>query len=226
LAGIAGTLDAKGNTTEGVPAPIPGPQELKSAVIAATFKMQKGDLPQLTEVQTPSVGGSAYYAVSVEDIIPPAEKPFDAVKQQVADDWKADQQRHAAEQKAAKLLTALKDGQKLADAAAVAGVPVHRTPEVTRGVAKEDMAPELANVLFGLKPTEPTMVATASTFIVAVPAQIDTPDPSADPGGFDALRSAVNRSIGSDIAAIFTEAVRQRANPEINRRNYDNIVQP
>src|SRR6201999_2765516 len=93
LAGVAGTLDAKGNTKDGTPAPIPGPPELKAAMVAAAFQAQKGDPPQLTEVQTPSAGGSAYYALSVEDIIPPAVKPLDAVKQQVTDDWTADQQR-------------------------------------------------------------------------------------------------------------------------------------
>ncbi len=226
LAGVAGTLDAKGNTKDGVPAPIPGPPELKAALVAAAFQAQKGDPPQLTEVQTPSVGGSAYYAVSVEDIIPPAPRPFDEVRQQVTEDWTADQQRHAAEAKAAKLLTALKGGQSLADAAAVAGVPVTRTPAVTRGVATEDMPGELANVLFGLKPGEPTMVATATTFVVAVPAQIDTPNPALDTQGYEQLRTALNRSVGGDIAAILAEAVRERANPRINQENYDSIVQP
>lgn len=226
LAGVSGTLDAKGNTKDGTPAPIPGPVELKTALVAAAFQAQKGDQPQLTEVQTPSVGGSAYYAVSVEDIMPPAPKPFDEVKQQVTDDWTADRQRHAAETKAAKLLTALKGGQSLADAAAVAGVAVNRTPEVTRGAASEDMPGELVNVLFGLKPGEPTMVASATTFIVAVPAQIDIPNPGVDPGGYAQLRNAVSRSIGSDMATIFAEAVRARANPRINQENFNSIVQP
>ena len=92
--------------------------------------------------------------------------------------------------------------------------------------AAEDMPPELANVLFGLKPREPTMVASATTFVVAVPAQIDTPDPSTDPGGYEQLRGAVGRSIGSDLESIFAEAVRERANPRINQENYDSIVQP
>jgi peptidyl-prolyl cis-trans isomerase D len=226
LAGVSGTLDAKGNTLDGTPAPIPGAPELKAALVAAAFQAQKGDPPQLTEVPTPSAGGSAYYAVSVEDILPPAPKPFDEVKQQVTDDWTADQQRHMAETKAAKLLTALKGGQSLADAAAVAGVAVNRTPEVTRGASTEDIPGELANVLFGLKPGEPAMVATASTFIVAVPAQIDTPNPGVDPGGFAQLRTAVNRSVGSDMATIFAEAVRERANPRINQENFNSIVQP
>ena len=129
-------------------------------------------------------------------------------------------------EKAAKLLTALKGGQSLADAAAVAGVPVIHTPEVTRGAASEDMPAEFVNVLFGLKPGEPTMVAAPAAFIVAVPAQIDTPNPGVDPGGYDQLRSAVSRMVGSDIASMFAEAVRERANPRINQENFNSIVQP
>ena len=89
---------------------------------------------------TPSTGGSAYYALSVEDVTPPAVKPFDAVKEQVAADWTRDAQRHAQEQAAAKLLAAVKGGQSLADAAAVAGVTVRRTPLVTRGAARRGHA--------------------------------------------------------------------------------------
>ena len=144
LAGVAGTLDAEGNTADGTPAPIPGPAELKAAMIKAAFDTQKGDPPQLVEVQTPSTGGSAYYALSVEDVTPPAAKPFDAVKEQVTADWTRDAQRHAQEEAAAKLLAAVKGGQSLADAAAVAGVTVRRTPLVTRGSAAEGMPPQLA----------------------------------------------------------------------------------
>ena len=50
-------------------------------------------------------------------------------------DWTRDAQRHAQEQAAAKLLAAVKGGQSLADAAAVAGVTVRRTPLVARGGA-------------------------------------------------------------------------------------------
>lgn len=226
LAGITGTLDAQGNTKDGTPAPIPGPAELRSAIIAAAFRVNKGDPPELSEVQTPSVGGSAYFALSVEDVIAPAEKSFDTVKQEVSQDWVADQRRHGAEEKAAKLLTSVKGGQTLADAAAVAGVPVNRTPLVERSEGAEGMPKELQNVLFGLKPGEPTMVATAEAFVVAVPAEINVPDPKADPARFSQLQTAVNRSIGGDIAAIFTDAVRVRANPRVNAANFDSIVAP
>ena len=226
LVGVEGTMDAQGNTKAGTPAPIPGPPALRDAIVTAAFKAQKGDLPQLIEVQTPSVGGSAYYAVSVEDVMPPAVKPYDDVKQQVEADWTADQKRRAAEVKATHVLMAVKSGQSLSDAAAVAGLPVTHTPAAMRDAAGEEMPPELANALFSLKPGEPTMVATKSTFIVAVATKIDVPTAAADPGGFQQLRNVISNSIGSDMATIFAQAVRDRANPRINKENYDNIVQP
>ena len=74
LIGVTGTLDAKGNTPAGGPAPIPGSAELKAAIIAAAFKARPGDQPQLTEVPTPSTGGSAYYALTVEKRDPARRK--------------------------------------------------------------------------------------------------------------------------------------------------------
>ncbi len=53
VVGVTGTLDSKGDTQAGAPAPIPGPAELKSAIMAAAFQARQGDPPQLTEVQTP-----------------------------------------------------------------------------------------------------------------------------------------------------------------------------
>jgi peptidyl-prolyl cis-trans isomerase D len=224
LVGVAGTLDAAGNTADGTPAPIPGPAELKAALIKAAFETQKGDPPQLVEVQTPSTGGSAYYALSVEDVIPPAVKPFDTVKEQVTADWTRGAERHAQEQAAAKLLAAVKGGQSLADAAAVAGVTVRRTPLVTHGATVEGMPPQLAQVLFGLKQGEPTMVETGDGFIVAVPAEIVEADPKADPAGYSQVRQAVARSIGTDLASVFEDALRARAEPRINQPVLDNVT--
>src|SRR5262249_54017949 len=119
LAGVAGTLDAEGDTPEGAPAPIPGGSEVRAAIVKAAFETQTGDPLRLVEVPTPSTGGSAYYALAVEDVTPPAVKPFDTVREQVAADWTHDVARRAQEQAAAKLLAAVKGGQSLGDAAAV-----------------------------------------------------------------------------------------------------------
>ena len=155
---------------------------------------------------------------------PPAEKPFDEVKDQVAADWTRDARRHAQEQAAARLLAAVKGGQSLADAATVAGVTVRRTPLVTRDAGAEGMPSQLQQVLFSLKPGEPTMGASGDDYIVAVPAEIVEADPKADPAGYAQVREAVARSSADDLAALFADALRERAKPQINQPVLDTVI--
>lgn len=226
LVGLAGTLDAQGMTQENELAPIPGALELRTAIITAVFQTQKGDAPRLIEVQTPSTGGSAYYALIVEDITPAARKPFDSVSEEVAADWRADQQRRSQEEAAARMLAALKSGQSFEDAVTVAGVAERTTPILTRGEQSAEVPNELHRTIFTMKSGEPTMVETPDAFIVARLADVIDPDAAADPAGHAAVRQAVARSVGGDIGAVFTEAVRLRANPRINQKTLDQIVQP
>jgi peptidyl-prolyl cis-trans isomerase D len=220
------TLDRHGFAADGSAAALPGEEEMNTAIIAAAFDAQKGDPPHLTEVQTPSSGGSGYYALSVQDITPPGEKPFEAVRDAVNGDWQADQRRHAAETVAAAMLRAVKDGKSFSDAARDAGVTPSLSPQVTRSAGDPAMPPELQRVLFSLKKGEPTMVENAAGFLIATPVEIIAPDPKADPAGYDQLRAAVTKTVVNDLAATYAEALRQRANPAINQANVDQIVQP
>jgi peptidyl-prolyl cis-trans isomerase D len=225
LAGVAGTMDSKGDTQEGAPAPIPGPAELKAAMIAAAFQARQGDPPQLTEVQTPSTGGSAYYALTVESIIPPGEKPFDAVKERVTEDWKQDQRRRSQDQAATAMMVAVQGGKSFSDAATVAGVAPKLSPLVTRNDANPQVPPELQRIMFGMKKGETTMVEVPEGFVVAQLAEIAKPDATADKADYDKTSAAVAKSIGNDIATVFVDAVRQRAKPQINQQGFNNVVQ-
>jgi peptidyl-prolyl cis-trans isomerase D len=225
VVGVTGTLDAKGDTQAGEQAPIPGPAELKAAVIAAAFQARQGDPPQLTEVQTPSTGGSAYYALTVESVIPPGKKPFDAVKEQVADDWKQDQRRRFQDQAATAMMLAVQDGKSFSDAATVAGVTPKLSPLVTRGQPNPEVPPILQNVMFGLKKGEATMVETPEGFVVAQLAEVVKPDAASDKAGYDQMRAAITKSISNDLAAVFIDSVRQRARPQTNQQAFDNVVQ-
>jgi peptidyl-prolyl cis-trans isomerase D len=225
LVGVAGTMDAKGETQAGSPAPIPGPAELKAAMIAAAFQARQGDPPQLTEVQTPSTGGSAYYALAVENIIPPGRKPFDAVKDQVAEDWKQDQRRQFQNHAASAMMAAVKGGKSFSDAAAAAGVTPKLSPLVTRNQGDPNVVPELQRAMFGLKQSETTVVEVPEGFVVAQLAEVVKPDAATDKAGYEQARAAVSKSISDDMATVFVGALRQRARPRINQRGFDSVVQ-
>lgn len=226
LASATATLDQHGDTPEGSPATLPGEDEIRTAIIAAAFQTQKGDPPHLTEVQTPSTGGSGYYALTVDDVIPAGEKPFDAVRDGVNDDWRADQRRHSAEEQAAAMLKAVKDGKNFSDAAHDAGVTPKLSGLVTRTQPDPSLPRQVQQILFGLKKGEPTMVDTGEGFLVATPVEIVAPDPGADTAQYEQLRTAVTKTVSNDLTTVFTEALRLRANPRINQANVDQIVQP
>jgi peptidyl-prolyl cis-trans isomerase D len=225
LAAVAGTLDAKGNTQAGTPAPIPGPAELKAAIIAAAFQARQGDPPQLTEVQTPSTGGSAYYALTVDSIVPPGEKPFDAVKDQVTQDWQQDQRRRSQDQAATSMMVAVQGGKSFSDAATVAGVTPKLSPLVTRNDGSPEVPAELQRVMFGMKKGEATMIEVPDGFVVAQLVEVVKPDAATDKAGYDQTRAAIAKSLSDDVAAVFVGAVRQRAKPQVNQQGFDSVVQ-
>jgi peptidyl-prolyl cis-trans isomerase D len=164
--------------------------------------------------------------MTVEDVIPAGEKPFAAVRDDVVKDFQADQRHHAAEQAAAAMLKQLKDGKNFSDAARDAGVTPNLSPLVTRTQRGSPIPHELQAILFTLKKGEPTMVETAEGFLIATTVEIVAPEPSADAAGYQQLRTAVIRTVANDLATLFSEALRTRANPRINQANIDQIVQP
>ena len=144
VTGLAGTLDAQGNTPEGEPAPLPGSPALRQAILTAAFAARKGEPAKMIEGPDQS-----YFALTVEDETPPEVKPFDAVEAQVRDNYIHDARRHAQEVVAAKLLAAVKSGTSLDDAATVAGVHMEHTPPIGRGQPTEGVPTELIQPLFG-----------------------------------------------------------------------------
>lgn len=227
LAGVSGTLDARGNTQEGEPAPIPGGEDLRTALVQTAFATAKGEPARLME--TPRKPGvvPSFYAVAVEDVMPPAPRPFEEVEEKVLDDWRQAEVRRAQEAAAAALMAAVKGGQSMEDAAVVAGVPVRRLPEVSRASRPAEEVPlQLVNPLFDLKPGEPTMVETADGFVVAVLAEVQPAEADGDPIGFGQVREALTQAMADDVQAALMTALRSRARPQVNKAMLDRVVQP
>lgn len=222
--GISGTLDAKGMTPADSPAPIPGPAELRKALIEAAFKTQPGDPPNLTEVHIPSTGGSAYYALVVENIDPPAPKPYDAVKDQVLADWTQDQQRTEANKAATAMMLSVQGGKSFSDAATIAGAAPHVTDPVTREEQNQQIPPTLQRLMFSMKLGEATMIEVPQGFLVAQLIEVQKPDAGADKLGYDRIKGAVTKSFADDATAVFVAALQQRAKPQIDQKNFDSIV--
>jgi peptidyl-prolyl cis-trans isomerase D len=148
------------------------------------------------------------------------------VKDRVADDWKQDQRRRFQDQAATAMMVAVQEGKSFSDAATVAGVTPKLSPRVTLKQGSVDVPAELQRAIFGLKQGETTMVETPDGFIVGQLAEVVKPDAAADKAGYDQARAAISKSISNDLAAVFVEALRRRAKPEISQQAFDNVVQP
>ena len=225
LAAIAGTLDAQGNTLEGARAPIPGPEELRPALIQAAFQAKKGDAPHLTQAPNAANGAQSFFAFTVDEIIAPETRKLPDVIETVRADWTRDAVRHTQEEAAAKLLAALKGGQSLEDAATVAGVQLRKLAPVGRAAPADGVPAPLISPLFGLKKGEPTMVETPDGFVVAVLSEIIAADPARDAVGYAQMREALAKSMSDDAETLFATAVRSRANPRVNRAQLEQLSQ-
>ena len=220
-AAIAGTLDVRGNTQSGEPAPIPGTPTQRQAIITAAFALQKGEPPRMTEGPE-----NSYFAVVVEDTTPAAPKPYAEVADQVREDWLRDARRKTQEAAAASLFAAAKAGGSLDDAAVVAGLRLQRTPPLSRSTPTPGVARELADAAFKLKLHEPTMIEVPDAFLVAAPAEISAPNAAADPLGAGQTRRAMVEAVGQDLQNLYATALRSRLRPTVNQRVIDSIVNP
>ena len=225
VAAVTGTLDAQGDTPEGSPAPIPGPETLRKALVAAAFAEKQGDAPKLTQAPNGPDGAQTFFAVAVEGITPPKPRPLDQVKAQVAADWAGNQVHHEQETAAAGILNAVKQGKSLAEAAQAAGLKATTLPAAGRNTPTEGVPVQLVPPLFQMKTIgEPTMVETPEGFVVATLAKIDDPDPKSDPVGFNTVREALVGAVGNDMQQVFATAVRDRSKPYINPSVIDTLA--
>ena len=221
LAAVTGTLDAQGDTLSGQPAPIPGGATLRDALIKAAFQMKPGDPPRLVQAGGEN-SDQGYFAVTVEDIKPPAPRPLADVTDQVRADWTRDATHHEQEAAAARILSLVKSGQTLEEAAL--GLPLRHLPPVGRGTPPQGVPMQLVVPLFSLKVGEPTMIETADGFMVAVLREVQTPDAASDPIGYGRMRDALTQSVANDMEAIFTAAVREDARPRVNRPVFNSLL--
>jgi peptidyl-prolyl cis-trans isomerase D len=225
LAAVTGTLDARGLTLEGQRAPIPGSDALVNALVQAAFGLKKGDPPRLVEAPKGDEGGSGgYFAVVVEEVTQPAPRPYAQVAASVQADWTRDAVHHEQDEAAAGILSAVKAGKTLAEAAG--GREIRRLPPVGRASGAEGVPSQLIDPLFALKPGEPTMVETPEGFVVAVLADIQTAEPNTDPIGFGRTRDGLAKALADDTQSVLTLALRNRGNPKVNAGMIDSIATP
>ncbi len=232
VAAVQGTMDAKGDTKTGEPAPIPGWPALRQAIISAAFTAKPGapaELQQFNGDKEHPTG--AWYAVQVTRVEKPAQKPFASVQDQVTQDWTLAQKRHVEETAAAQVLTKVRAGMTLAAAAKAAGLTATTLSPAPRPIGETtmpgDIPESLVAPLFGMKqPGDVTMVATRHGFMVAQLKSINDPKLSSDPIGAGQMRLQLSQSIGGDLVDATVFALEKRYPVKMNPALIHQIAQP
>jgi len=220
LTAVEGTLDANGTTPDGTAAPIPGGADLVAAVVKAVFAAHVGDPAQLLN----GPDGS-YFAVSVEQVLPPSLQPYAQIKDKVLAAWTQDAQSHAAEVKAATLLHDVQAGQTPAAAAAALGETATTGQALTRSSQGAGIDSQMVSLLFSLKPGEASMEQGADGFTVLALTNDIQPDPVQGASAYAQVQQAMDGGMRDDLGGSFLGGLQTRGKVSVNQKLFAQIYQ-
>ncbi|MGY6770316.1 peptidyl-prolyl cis-trans isomerase [Komagataeibacter sp. NFXK3] len=208
---VSGDLDAQGLTHEGTPAPIPGSDAARQAIIARVFSQAKGANPEL--VQGPD---GVWYAVAVDGVTPGHAQTLAEAGPKVAAAWQAAARRHMADQQATAYYTQAAGQGGLGHVTpAIAGLehsqpisPMQPAPEIPR---------EVAALIFRLsQPGQSVMTQAGDAYVVATLTAINHPDPATQKNLYDQVRAGLGQSMGDDIEMSYGAALEGIVKPKPN----------
>ncbi|MCZ4092888.1 peptidylprolyl isomerase [Sinorhizobium psoraleae] len=134
-------IDATGKDQNGDE--VPGIPEART-LLQEVFKAEVG-----LDTLSVNIGrdGSAWF--DLEEVIPARDRTLDEVRDEVAADWTAEQQRMALATKAAELKQRIEKGAKLADIATELGLVVETKAGLTRSTEDAALSPAAVAAAFG-----------------------------------------------------------------------------
>lgn len=202
-------IDQRGRTRQGQPADAL-PQS--DTFLATAFATEQGRDSELTELDA---GG--YFLVHVDTVTPPALKPFETIKDEVAKAWIADQRAHAARQTAEAAAAKLKDGAPLAQLAAEAKGKVSVTQPLAREGGDEALPREVVERLFAMSPGEAVTAPVATGTLLAVLKEV-VPAAPAEGDAVKALSRQAGQAIAADILDQYLAALTAEHGVTVNRK--------
>lgn len=205
-------LDKDGHDDKDKPvATLPGDPFLKTV-----FETAEGQESLVTET-----GDSGYFVLTVDSIIKPALRPLAEVRDEVIDDWQADQRWKAARERAKDAIDELKKGVKIADLAKKNGWKHEQTKPFSRNGdgAPAEMPPALVSDLFAAKSVNRAFHADGTDGVkIAQLTAIEESRPASDAKGVEALQESLKVGISNDIAAQLGTALRARHDVSVDRQ--------
>ncbi|GBR47553.1 peptidylprolyl isomerase [Neokomagataea thailandica] len=218
---IAGTLDAQGMTPEGVPAPIPGSAQLRTAIIQQAFAQKALAAPHI--ISGPE---NSAYALIVDAIHPGSVQPFENVRSAVTAAWAEDQAKHLADLRATTLYTqAKKSGLSIAVSGQPEANALWQNVDVSR-VKPDNRLPNIVTRnLFTLKAHESAMYQSDDAFWLVTLDGIESASPADRTTIQHGVEAQYTQSLQMDIPeAISTTLEKQWPMTHLNMPLFNQVV--
>ena len=198
--------DASGGVIDGLP-----PIDEFLPVLAETAV---GEESLLTETRD-----GDYFVLRVDGVVPAEPMPLDAVREEVAELWRARSRERLAEERADALAARAKEGVALSKIAEDEGLSVTRRGPVNRFGQGDDgsrMSGDLVSKLFELKQGDVAVAQDDPGFLVIKLVEVVQPKPSDRPDAFSTIEERLATELNDDILSSFSLALRQTHNVTLN----------
>lgn len=203
-------LDADGKPVDGL--------ARDSQALSAAFASEAGKTSDPVETAD---GG--FFIVRTDGVTAAAERPLDAVRDDVIAAWKAERRQTAAEELAKALADAAGKPGGLAVAAAASGLSVATTPAFDRRGDGAPLPGELVPPLFEASVGEAVTSFTHSGAAVGVVREIV---PAKEDGGFKALAAEITDEMAGDIEEQLARALELRFPVDVDRAAVRDMLGP
>jgi peptidyl-prolyl cis-trans isomerase D len=202
-------LDARGRDANGQPVAlfIDAPEAVRAAFETAT-----GRESQLVETRA-----GAFFIVRVDSVTPAQRRPFDAVKNDVAAQWKSERQAERAAARAKEVVEAVSKGETLEAVTLRFNLRIEPVAPVLRTGDQAAVPSQVAARLFAQKPGEIGVAPGLDGQFVVRTGEIVAADPAADAAGVDQLRQQIRRDMAGDVSGEYGQSLRQRYGVTVNR---------
>ncbi len=183
------------------------------AFVETAFTTEKDATSRLTETS-----GGGYFMVRVDDVIAPAKRSLDQIRDLVTQQWKLQQLDEIARKKAEQVRDAVTAGKPLPTVAEEMRLVAEQAKPVSRFATAADNAVPRALVpdLFKAKEGGVVMGQTPDGYAVARLTRIESATaPSAD-ADFERLKDTLSAAIATDLLQGYTQALRDEYSVSIN----------
>jgi peptidyl-prolyl cis-trans isomerase D len=213
-------IDAAGAGPDGVPV-----AALPSNYADTAFATADGQQSLLTEAEGESRGDS-YFVLRVDGVTPSARKPFEAVRDEIADILRERRRAEAAKARADRLADELRGGGPLDRVADAAGLKAEQTAALSRRdqASGPDGPPaRFVAALFDAEAGGTFVVEAADGVYVGQVAEIRPADPGTDAAALAETREELQNALEQDLQQQYLAALRQRYPVRINAAALDRL---